>query len=257
MNPVAPTPPISPPDNSDRIATTAWVLACAPSFGTGVASFNGRTGAVTLTLTDVTSVGGAPISSPVFTGSPKSVTPAPADNSTNVATTAFVAASFLTIANAAVTYLPLAGGTLTGPLTPAGGIKGVTDGSSAAAGFVGEVLHAEQSTLQNLPNNTFVNIVSLVLTAGDWDVYSSFQMNGTPGNNITQISAALSPGGGNTVGGFYYHSPGTSQIGALGASLGTMRVNTATSTTITLQLYASFGTGSAAGVAGITARRMR
>ena len=54
----------------------------------GVASFNTRTGAVTLALADVTDVGGAPIASPAFSGLPAAPTPTPADNSTGLATTA-------------------------------------------------------------------------------------------------------------------------------------------------------------------------
>lgn len=57
----------------------------------GVSSWNGRTGSVSMTLGDVTGVGGAPLASPVFTGNPQSVTPAPGDNDTSIATTAFVA----------------------------------------------------------------------------------------------------------------------------------------------------------------------
>jgi hypothetical protein len=51
--------------NNTTVATTAFVQA---KFATGVTSWNGRTGAVTLTLSDVTGVGGAPISNPSFQG---------------------------------------------------------------------------------------------------------------------------------------------------------------------------------------------
>src|SRR5262245_15115095 len=55
----------------------------------------------------------APINSPTFTGDPKAPTPATGDNDTSVATTAFVKAQGYAVA---ANYLPLAGGTLTGPL---------------------------------------------------------------------------------------------------------------------------------------------
>jgi hypothetical protein len=55
-----------------------------------VSSFNTRTGAVTLTTADVTGAGGAPLASPGLTGTPTSPTPAVNDNTTNVATTAYV-----------------------------------------------------------------------------------------------------------------------------------------------------------------------
>lgn len=106
--PTAPT--VTPAtDASTKIATTAFVQSAMAS--AVVASWNGRVGAVTMTLADVTAAGGAPLASPTFTGAPAAPTPAPGDSSTKLATTAFVAA-----AAAAVPYLPLAGGTLTGAL---------------------------------------------------------------------------------------------------------------------------------------------
>jgi hypothetical protein len=58
----------------------------------GVSTWNGRSGAVTMTIGDITSVGGAPIASPAFSGNPTAPTPAPGDNDTSIATTAFVQA---------------------------------------------------------------------------------------------------------------------------------------------------------------------
>src|SRR4029077_9585172 len=77
--PTAPT--AAPGDNDPSIATTAFVHAAVAAV-TGVASFNTRTGAVTLTLADVTAVGGAPIASPTFTGTPAAPTAAPATSTT-------------------------------------------------------------------------------------------------------------------------------------------------------------------------------
>lgn len=64
----------------------------------------------------------APIASPAFTGTPTAPTPTAGDDSTNIATTAFVQAEL-------ADYLPLSGGTMTGNIT--GGhlftIKNATD----------------------------------------------------------------------------------------------------------------------------------
>ena len=90
-NPTAPTPP--PGDNDTSLATTAFVQAALAAVAAGVASFNSRTGAVTLQLADVTAVGGAPIASPTFTGTPAAPTPAPTDNTTRLATTQYVTAA--------------------------------------------------------------------------------------------------------------------------------------------------------------------
>ena len=87
--PTSPTPTVG--DNSAKIATTAFVTTAIA--GAGVASFNGRTGAVVLTLADVTAVGGAPIASPTFTGIPAAPTAAPGTTTTQLATTAFVTAA--------------------------------------------------------------------------------------------------------------------------------------------------------------------
>jgi hypothetical protein len=53
--------------NTTQIATTAFVQAAVTS-SVGVASFNTRTGAVTLQAADISAAGGALLASPVFTG---------------------------------------------------------------------------------------------------------------------------------------------------------------------------------------------
>jgi hypothetical protein len=65
-----PTAPTAQPGNSTgQLATTAFVMNAVTESTTGVASFNARTGAVTLETTDVIDAGGAPITSPAFLGS--------------------------------------------------------------------------------------------------------------------------------------------------------------------------------------------
>lgn len=107
-NPTAPTP--SAGDNSTRIATTAYVETAIGNLPSGVATWNGRSGTVTLALSDVTSVGGAPLASPAMTGTPSAPTPPPLDNSTRLATTAFVEAA-LPAVPAPSAALPLINGT--------------------------------------------------------------------------------------------------------------------------------------------------
>jgi hypothetical protein len=85
----------SPSDYSNRAATTEWVRLRLNELsgslpGTFVTSWRGRTGHVVLTLDDVTDVGGAPIHSPDFTGTPRAITPPANDDSTRLATTAFI-----------------------------------------------------------------------------------------------------------------------------------------------------------------------
>ena len=88
-----PTAPTAAPGTSTaQIATTAFVTAAIGGV-VGVTSFNGRTGGVTLTLSDITVAGGAPLASPAFTGSPTAPTAPPGTNTTDLATTAFVSAA--------------------------------------------------------------------------------------------------------------------------------------------------------------------
>jgi hypothetical protein len=55
----------------------------------GVTTFNGRAGAVTLSLADVTGVGGAPLASPAFTGVPTAPNAVANTNTAQLATTQF------------------------------------------------------------------------------------------------------------------------------------------------------------------------
>jgi hypothetical protein len=83
----------APGDNSTQFATTAFVDAAISNLPAAVSSFNTRTGAVTLQLSDVTGVGGAPLASPTFTGVPAAPTATAGTNTTQIATTAFVQAA--------------------------------------------------------------------------------------------------------------------------------------------------------------------
>lgn len=89
--PISTTP--SPGDNSTKIATTAFVATAIAGIGTGVTSFNTRTGAVTAQTGDYSVgqvTGAAPLASPSLTGVPTGPTAAPGTNTTQLATTAFV-----------------------------------------------------------------------------------------------------------------------------------------------------------------------
>jgi hypothetical protein len=89
--PTAPTAAVG--TQTNQLATTAFVLNEVAAISAGVVSFNTRTGTVTLQLADVTGVGGAPIASPNFSGTPQAPTAAPGTSTNQIATTAFVAAN--------------------------------------------------------------------------------------------------------------------------------------------------------------------
>ncbi len=117
VSPGAPTPAAG--DSSTKLATTAFVAgavaAVTGSGGGSVTSVAGRTGAVTLGVGDV--AGAAPLASPALTGIPTAPTAPAGTNSAQLATTSFVAASFVTYAFASATYATAANATLTGTPT--------------------------------------------------------------------------------------------------------------------------------------------
>ena len=99
--PSAPTAP--PGTDTTQIATTAFVDAAVAASTTGVSSFNGRTGSVNFQASDITGVGGALLNSPIFVGTPEAPTPQAGNNSTQIATTAFVDAAISAIPPGGVT----------------------------------------------------------------------------------------------------------------------------------------------------------
>lgn len=94
----------------DHWSSRWWANQAALVVGGGasVASWNGRAGIVTMTVTDITAAGGAVLASPVFTGTPAAPTPAPGNSGTALATTAFVATSFAPLASPVFTGDPQA-----------------------------------------------------------------------------------------------------------------------------------------------------
>jgi hypothetical protein len=94
--PTAPTAAVGSSDG--QLATTAFVQNAVTESTTGVASFNARTGTVILLAADVTSVGGALLASPAFTGVPIAPTATPGTSSTQLATCAFVSAAVAAVA---------------------------------------------------------------------------------------------------------------------------------------------------------------
>jgi hypothetical protein len=94
-------------------------------------------------------------------------------------------------------FLPLAGGSLTGPVTLAAGssaanifqIQGVIDGSAGAAGVVGQNLATSGGPF-GIANGTWASPCSISFPPGDWDVWGavSFQM---PVADVVQYLAGV------------------------------------------------------------------
>jgi hypothetical protein len=119
---------------SGQLATCAFVHNAVTAATTGVASFNTRTGAVVLTTADITGAGGAPLAAPTFTGNATSATPTPGDNSTRIATTAFVDAAIAAIPASAVTSFNTRTGAIVLNTTDITGAGGAPTASPALSG---------------------------------------------------------------------------------------------------------------------------
>lgn len=141
--------------------------------------------------------------------------------------------------------------------------QGVTDGSDAAAGAIGEYISANAAAgTAGLAFGIPTNVASISLTAGDWDV--SGLVHFTAGaanlavisawvNDVSAASPALSSGGyaslQHATNGFY--STGT----VLGVTY--RRFSSASSKTIYLGAQATFASGTASAGGFISARRVR
>lgn len=135
--------------------------------------------------------------------------------------------------------------------------KGVTDGSDAAAGDIGEYISASVGPVA-LTTNTAADVGSISLTAGDWDVWGSVLFTSS-GNNLVDVQAWLSNTSATPA------EPGRSVIllfvGQMGSgtrlTAGPVRFNVATTTPVYLGTFVTFPAGTAGASGFIGARRAR
>lgn len=204
-----------------------------------VASFNGRTGAVTLLPADITGANGVLNNNGVLTNP--------------------------TITNATM----LSGMAVSGVATLSGGatissqcnITGDASGSNAPTGDVGEFF---SNTLGNisLASATWQSIGGFAanLTAGDWDVWGSVTFGGTAlcslqtGGLTTNFA---SPATGLIVGSVWTLSVSSAILGGCGFTVGPVRFSIAAATGIYLAAEATFPSGTATAGGVIFARRRR
>lgn len=143
--------------------------------------------------------------------------------------------------------------------------KGVTDGSSAAAGGLGEYISASvnSGSAVSLTSSTAANVVSISLTAGDWDVWGAVGFrNANPSMAavaacITTTSGTLTSDG--TQDGSQLELPvslGGNYVGNALFPLGHRRINVSVTTTVYVVAQATFATSCSA-IGSIAARRAR
>lgn len=219
--PTAPTAAVG--TNTNQLATCAFVLEQVGALTAGVSSFNGRGGAVSLQLSDITGIGGAPINAPAFTGSATAITQPPGTSNTSLATTQFVAQALAQSAAGVSSFMSRTGAVslLSTDISAVGGalaasptFTGVPQSVTPSAGSVGTMIATKAYVDSNVgvtSFNTRAGAVTLQLsdiTGAGGAPAASPALTGTPtaptapaGTANTQlattafVSAALGGGG--------------------------------------------------------------
>lgn len=136
-----------------------------------------------------------------------------------------------------------------------GGIIGTPTNNAAAAGYVGELLSQNNTSGNAMTSTVALNVASITLTAGDWEVWAvgGFIPTGNPTVLIVGLSTTSA-----TLGAINTYSAlqgaTLANTNSLSAPCQTFSVSGAT--TVYLVLQATFG-GTCTGVGQIHARRMR
>src|SRR5215472_503242 len=200
--------------STTQAASTAFVMNAIAASTAGVTSFNSRTGAVTLQANDVSAVGGALLASPQFTGSPTAPTPVAGDNSTNIATTAFVAHALST---AAVTSFNTRTGAVTLTLADVTGVGGAPLASPNFSGVPTVPTASVGTATTQAASTAFVQAGYLPLTAGTL-------------TGALTIGTTAAPQGLTVTGGATIASPfniGDPPVATLSASAGALTISNA------------------------------
>jgi hypothetical protein len=149
----------------------------------------------------------------------------------------------------------------TGPAGPNTLPPGVTDGSNAAAGQIGEFQSASNTTGAPVTSTVRSNVVSIALPAGDWDVWGAVYFALTTGSS-TNMQGWISPVS-NSLPSGYGGVPGTVIMVGAGftngcqLNTGTVRYSLTATTTLYLGVYNNFTGGTCTVTGTIMARRAR
>ena len=238
-----------------------------------------------------TMVNTAPLASPTFTGVPAAPTAAVGTNTTQLATTAYVLASYAappaigntTPSAAAFTTLSASGAAAFTTLSASGaaafttlsasglltvsstaGIAGTTLADSANAGSVGEYVTSTVllGSAVALTTGVAINVTSISLTAGDWNVWGTVAFAPAGTTTVSAISGSIStttgtmatvPGGGSSFALATTLTTGAAQSHPVGMT----RISVAATTTVFLVAQSSFAVSTNAAYGIINARRIR
>lgn len=219
--------------NTTGLAATATALATARTFQTNLAS------------TASASFNGTANVTPGVTGT------LPLSNGGTGGTTAATARTALGAAASG------SNSDITALTSLTGGITGLTAGTAAATGIVGEVLSATSGAPVSLTTATAVNIVSLNLPAGEWDVAGSMRYDIS--NNSTSRQFSISNVSGAQASSWIdvYLVQSTAGSGVTVAQPPTRRFSLTSATTIYMVAQATFTGGTVTGQAYLRATRIR
>lgn len=132
---------------------------------------------------------------------------------------------------------------------------GVTNASVAAAGVVGQVITAT-GTATTMTTGTQADILTMILTAGDWDLDAAIRIAPT-GTTITQVVASTATTALATTVFPNRLIFGFNSQASIEVPFPTKTVNISATTTIYLSLSVAFSGGSATGQGYMSARRVR
>jgi len=154
--------------------------------------------------------------------------------------------------------VPFTGGAMTGVLA----LSGTIAGTGAAAGVVGEVITAAITSNQAMTTATTMNVGSISLTAGDWDVDGMVSITPSaagPTNlaaGITTTSATLPVGNAANTAVQQLQAAFTTSVKQVLAT-GRAIINVSATTVCYLVAQATFASGNCQAQGFIRARRMR
>jgi hypothetical protein len=151
-----------------------------------VTSFNGRSGAVALELSDVTGVGGAPIASPGFTGIPTAPTASAGTDNTQIATTAFVMSAVESGVAGVSSF-----NTRTGAVTlELGDVTGVGGAPLASPALTGQPTAPTPTIGDSSTNIATTAFVESAIASGNAGMIVRYDYDATPGQTSFPVTFA-------------------------------------------------------------------
>jgi hypothetical protein len=154
-------------------------------------------------------------------------------------------------------------------LASGGGIGGVTDGTSALPGQVGQIIESNLITTNSvvLTSGVTANVTSIALTPGDWRVFFAGKFNPASGTSIFSALMSLSTASATLQGTpesrqAYLPTPDGGMVGAGGqgiasCNVGPTRISVTANTTLFATAFASFSGGTNRAYGHLWAERRR